>query len=100
MNFDLIRNLQENASNSEKLTPLEMDEIQRNIRQGAKDPDQNWKDALELTNKAYSVVGHEIPTPNEKEKWKQYEENLNHSVNMLSKYRGGDADWRITQSTL
>lgn len=80
------------------LTPLEMDEIQKNIRRGAKDIDQNWASAIELTKKAYDTAGQTIPnSPSESEAWDCLLTNIEHAVNMLSKYRGTeDQTWRIS----
>lgn len=73
-----------------------MQEIQKNIRTGAKDTDQLWANALELVHKAYEVSGVQRPTPDMKGAWRQYEENLQYAVSQLSKYRGIKGDWRMS----
>lgn len=75
-----------------------MTEIQKNIRNGAKDRQQLWSNALELVHKAYEVTGVQRPTPDMKNAWKQYEENLQYAVEQLSKYRGIDGSWRMSSS--
>ena len=73
-----------------------MAEIQKNIRNGAKDTEQLWSNALELVHKAYEVSGTQRPTPDMKGAWKQYEQNLQYAVEQLSKYRGIKGDWRMS----
>ena len=73
-----------------------MSEIQKNIRDGAKDLDQTWANALHLVQKAYEVSGTQRPDPGMAAVWKQYEENIEYSVQQLAKYRGMDADWRMS----
>lgn len=73
-----------------------MKDIQKNIKDGAKDQEQMWANALELVHKAYEVAGVERPSPDLKNAWKQYEENLQLSVAQLAKERGMDSDWRMS----
>lgn len=80
----------------EVLPPDVMSELQKNIRDGAKDIQQKWANALELVHKAYEVAGVERPTPDLRKAWKQYEENMTYAVQQLGKFRGMDADWRMT----
>jgi hypothetical protein len=80
------------------LPPDVMTEIQKNIRDGAKDVEQKWANALELVHKAYEVGGYERPTPDLRNAWKQYEENLTYAVQQLAKYRGMDGDWRMSSA--
>jgi hypothetical protein len=75
-----------------------MQEIQKNIRNGAKDVDQLWANALELVHKAYEVAGIQRPTPDMKSAWKQYEENLQYAVVQLSKFRGMEGNWRMSSA--
>jgi len=75
-----------------------MSEIRKNIKSGAKDQEQKWANALELVHKAYEVAGIQRPTPDMKNAWKQYEENLAYAVQMLSKHRGIKGDWRMSSS--
>lgn len=82
----------------DSLPPDVMTEIQKNIRDGAKDQTQKWANALELVHKAYEVSAIERPTPDLKNAWKQYEENLSYAVQQLAKYRGMDGDWRMSSS--
>lgn len=73
-----------------------MSEIQKNIRNGAKDTEQLWANALELVHKAYEVSGIQRPTPDMKGAWKQYEQNLQYAVEQLAKSRGIKGDWRMS----
>lgn len=73
-----------------------MSEIQKNIRDGAKDVDQTWANALHLVQKAYEVAGTQRPDPGMQAAWKQYEENIEYAVQQLAKYRGMDGDWRMS----
>lgn len=82
----------------EMLPPDVISELQKNIRDGAKDVQQKWVNALELVHKAYEVAGVERPTPDMRKSWKQYEENLAYAVQQLAKYRGMDGDWRMSSS--
>ena len=73
-------------------------ELQKNIRDGAKDREQLWANALELVHKAYEVAGVQRPTPDLKNAWKQYEENLTYAVQQLAKERGMQDDWRMSSA--
>lgn len=73
-----------------------MKELQKNIRDGAKDTNQLWANALELVHQAYLVAGVDRPTPDMREAWKQYEANIQYSVQQLSKTRGLNGDWRMS----
>lgn len=99
MNWTLIKSINEDKDQQpKKLMPGEMDEIQKNIRKGAKDLDQQWKSAAHLTNKAYEVSKHQVPTPIQQDLWAQYFENIQRAVELLKKYRGLENDWRLTNS--
>ena len=81
------------------LTELPADvfaEVQKNIRAGANDSEQDWANALHLVHKAYEVSGVHRPDPSMKAAWKQYEENIQYAVTQLGKARGMDADWRMS----
>jgi len=71
-------------------------EIRKNIVKGAKDTEQKWANALELVHKSYEVAGVERPHPDMKSAWRQYEENIQYAVEQLAKFRGLDADWRMS----
>jgi len=73
-------------------------EVQKNIKNGAKDLDQDWANALDLVHKAYDVSGVQRPTPDLKNAWKQYETNLQFAVEQLAKFRGMEADWRMSSA--
>jgi hypothetical protein len=84
----------------EMLPPDIMSTIQKNIRDGAKDIQQKWSNALELVHKAYEVESVQRPTPDMRKGWKQYEENLTYAVQQLAKYRGMDGDWRMSSAVM
>lgn len=98
--MSLLKNLLTTQVNEgddlDALPPDVMSEVQKNIRTGARDIEQKWANALELVHKAYEVSGIERPTPDLKNAWKQYEENLTYAVKMLAKFRGMEGDWRTT----
>lgn len=71
-------------------------EIKSNIRKGAKDLQQKWKNALELVHKAYQVANVRRPVPTEKGAWKQYEELIQHAVKQLVATRGLNGEWRVS----
>lgn len=71
-------------------------EIKSNIRSGAKDLEQKWKNALELVHKAYQVTNVRRPTPDQKGAWKQYEDLIKYGVQQLSATRGIDGEWRMS----
>jgi|SRR5271157_1290265 len=100
--MDLLKNLLKTQINEEddpeELPPDVMSEVQKNIRDGAKDVQQKWSNALELVHKAYEVAAVQRPTPDMRKGWKQYEENLTYAVQQLAKFRGMDADWRMSSS--
>lgn len=89
-------NLSEAEGNLDKLPEETMNDIQKNIRDGAKDLEQKWANALELVHKAYEVSNVQRPTPLMDEAWKQYEENITYAVEQLAKSRGMESDWRMS----
>lgn len=84
------------GSSMDELPEDVMSELQKNIRDGAKDLEQDWSNALHLTQKAYEVAGVQRPTPDMQAAWKQYETNIQYAVQQLSKYRGLNGDWRMS----
>jgi hypothetical protein len=71
-------------------------EIKSNIRKGAQDLEQKWKNALELVHKAYQVSNVRRPTPDQKGAWKQYEQMIQHGVRQLVAARGLNGEWRTS----
>lgn len=71
-------------------------EIKSNIRKGAQDLAQKWKNALELVHKAYQVANVRRPTPDQKGAWKQYEQMIQHGVRQLVATRGLNGEWRTS----
>ncbi len=93
-----LLNITESSASLDAITPDMMNDIQKNLRDGAKDLNQHWANALELVHTAYEVAGVERPTPDMSNAWKQYEENLQYAVTQLAKTRGMDGDWRMSSS--
>lgn len=73
-------------------------EIKKNITDGAKDTEQVWANALDLVHKSFEVSGVQRPTPTLNAAWKQYETMLIYAVEQLAKFRGMDADWRMSSA--
>lgn len=86
------------GNNLDELPEAVLSEIKKNIRNGAKDTDQKWSNALELTQKAYDVAGVQRPTPDMKNAWKQYEQMLEFAVQQLANFRGLKGDWRMSSA--
>jgi hypothetical protein len=85
-------------SDLNKLPQPKIDEIEKLIRDGAKDLEQKWANALELVHKAYEVAQVQRPTPDMNDAWKQYETMLSLAVKNLAKHRGRDGDWRMSSA--
>jgi len=81
------------------LAPVTIKDIKHNIRKGAKDLTQNWKDSIHLVKKAYDVAGQVIPKITQKDAWIQYEHLIGFAVRELAKNRGfkGSQAWRVKQ---
>jgi hypothetical protein len=79
------------------LPEIVIGEIKKNVRAGAKDLQQKWKNALELVNKAFHVSNVQLPVPSKKGAWKQYEELLRFGVQQLAASRGINGGWRTSQ---
>ena len=92
---DLVT-LSEAKEDMTKLPPDVISEIQKNIRDGADDQQQKWSNALELVHKAYEVAAVQRPTPEMRDAWQQYEENIQYAVEQRAKYRGLEGDWRMS----
>ena len=73
-------------------------EVQKNIRKGAEDLQQKWANAMELVHKAYEVAAVQRPSPDMKDAWEQYEENIAYAVKQLSDVHGMEADWRMSSA--
>lgn len=91
--------IQENNDNKllDKITILPniiLSDLKKLISKGAKDLEQNWKDAAELCNTAYHVGQVRRPIPTQRGAWKQYEELLKYSVQQLWNTRGNKGSWR------
>lgn len=95
-------------SANKPLEPLELSKLEQSIiiarmKKLAKDPAFYFANALELVHNAYqeqdwerqSEYGDFVrPKPSDQNAWKQYEEMIQNAVQLLSKYRGINGDWR------
>lgn len=91
--------LEENTYKREdmsKLSQQDIDELQRLVREGAKNIEEKWANALELVHKAYEVAQIQRPTPEMNDAWKQYEDLISLAVKELTKHRGIDGEWRMS----
>lgn len=70
--------------------------LEKLIRKGAADIEQQWANALELVHKAYQVANINIPTPDKKAAWQQYENLISYAVKQLYNTRGINGKWRVT----
>lgn len=84
----------------EALPEAVVGEIKSNIRKGAKDLEQAWSNALELTHKAYEVSEVVRPSPDQSDQWKQYESLIQFAVKQLAATRGMKGDWRMSAAGL
>lgn len=91
-----LRELLQEDKDLSELPPDSIKDLEKKVREGAKDKEQDWANALELANKAYEVIGVQRPTPALQAAWKQYEGMIQFAVKELAKVRGLDADWRMT----
>jgi hypothetical protein len=93
--MSLLRDILE-AEDLSKLSQEQISDLEKNIRDGAKDTEQDWANALELVHKAYEVSQVQRPTPDMEAAWKQYEDLLSLAVKELAKVRGLDGKWRMS----
>lgn len=84
----------------EGLSDIVIAEIKSNIRKGAKDLEQNWSNALELTHKAYEVSQVGRPAPDQADQWRQYEAMIQFAVKQLAAMRGMSGEWRMSAASL
>jgi hypothetical protein len=71
-------------------------ELKKLIKKGAADLEQDWKNALELTNTAFKVANVQLPTLVNARQWKQYVALIRFAVAQLRHTRGGNGNWRMT----
>ena len=100
-----VQDLTDKADKGKVLPQGTMDKIKKLIRQGAQPNKETgqfepWANALHLVHKAYQVSGIQRPTPDMKDLWTQYEENIEIAVKELSKERGLDGGWRMSAADL
>lgn len=96
--FNLLYEAEESSVHG--LPAKSINTIKSNIRKGAQDTDQQWKDAIHLTDKAYKVLSFEIPSITDKQAWKQYETMIQYAVRQLYMSRGLDGSWRKGSSAI
>lgn len=96
-----IKDIFENLEDKKKLIIPDdvMNKLKTHIRDGAKDLNIEWANALELVNKAFKIEAVKIPRPAERHAWEQYNELLEYAVKQLKKYREEpdiDDSWRMS----
>lgn len=102
----LLQELLRLSESTQRIEPTEalpdyvVAEIRSNIRKGAKDLDQKWANALELTHKAYEVSSVSRPSPKNKDQWSQYESLIGFAVAQLASTRGMNGHWRMTAAEI
>lgn len=96
----LLEMVTEGKSDITTLPGAVISELQKLVRQGAKDLAQDWENALELVHKAYQVANVRRPAPDQKGAWKQYEELIKFGVMELNKTRGLSGKWRMTDTVI
>lgn len=89
--------LNEGEEDYSALPDLVVSEIKKNIRAGARDTTQQWKDALELVHRAYFVANVRRPVPTDTAAWEQYMTLVRTGVKELAATRGLTGDWRLTR---
>jgi hypothetical protein len=98
------------------LEPLELSKPEEHaviarIKKLARDPNENFPNALALVHKGYEEpqwekdgaggIGDLVrPTPADRAAWEQYEEFIKLAVKLLAKYRGAKGDWRTDRFDL
>jgi len=78
-----------------ELPEATVNELKKLIRKGAEQSGK-WSNALDLANKAYKVLGVDIPQNTMPNSWKQYEILIAYAVEQLGKYHGKKGSWRMT----
>ncbi len=101
--MNLLQNLYILSEAKEDMSIVPQDafkDIKKNIKDGAADLEQEWANALELVQKAYSVAGVERPTPSMRGAWTQYEEMITYAVNELADAHKltGNKSWRMSST--
>lgn len=66
------------------------------IKDGAKNTEREWSNAIELVDSAFTECKVTIPTPDLKKPWTQYEKAIETAVKALYKVRGIDGGWRTS----
>jgi len=93
---------------AQALEPLELRKEQEaviiaRIKKLAKDPKEQFPNALALVHRSYEEqewerqdsIGDIVrPSPSDRKAWAQYEDMIKVAVKMLSKFRGSKGDWR------
>lgn len=90
MNLPLLKLLEANDDDLDRIPYGKNEEIRKLIRKGAMDPEHTWNNALDLVHQAYNVADVERPRPYMRNAWNQYENNLAFAVEMLSKATAKD----------
>jgi len=77
-----------------KLPDIIYSKIERKIRDGAKDYDTEWKNAIDLVDWSLNELNINKPITTQP-RWPQYMALIQKAVQELSRARGEDADWTL-----
>lgn len=73
-----------------------MKALKREINTGAKDLEKDWENALELVDFSFKELKVPKPTPQQRERWEQYQNLIGEAVKQLYDARGLAGSWRTT----
>lgn len=79
---------------TEPLPELIFSKVKRKVRDGAKDYDQEWDNAIDLVDWAFQELDLQRPLASHK-RWSQYKELVQEAVKELHKARGDNPMWHL-----
>lgn len=103
MKLHQIKNLNEAEKNEiqfqdkeprKPLPELIFKKVERKIRDGAKDYDQEWDHPVDLVDWAFQELELQKPMASD-ERWEQYSDLVKDAVKELHKARGDNPMWRV-----
>lgn len=103
MKLSQIKNLKEAEKNEiqfkddeprKPLPELIFKKVERKIRDGAKDYDQDWDNAIDLVDWAFQELDLERPMASD-DRWEQYTDLVKTGVEELHKARGDNPMWHV-----
>lgn len=72
-------------------------QIEKSIKDAAKDPEKHWKNAIELLLTAYRAHGVKQPSAADGDKYEQHLKILRYTVRQLEYFRSNAGSWRTTE---